>query len=101
MNALEKSAGVVVSGTAEAGSKVDIKWGEASKSANASSLGAWTVTFAAGDVPADGSTTVQAKATDSAGNISQISTLPITIDSGIPLTPNVSLVLDTGNSSTD
>ena len=101
VSALEKSAGVVVSGTAEAGSKVDIKWGEASKSANTSSSGAWTVTFAAGDVPADGSTTVQAKATDSAGNISQISTLPITIDSGIPLTPNVSLVLDTGNSSTD
>ncbi len=101
VNALEKSAGVVVSGTAEAGSKVDVKWGETAKSTNASSTGAWTVTFAAGDVPADGSTNVQARATDSVGNVSPISTLPITIDSGVPLTPNVSLAVDTGQSATD
>ena len=101
VNALEKSAGVVVSGKAEAGSKVDITWGESTKSINASSTGIWTVTFAAGDVPADGSTTIQARATDSVGNMSPISTLPITIDSGVPLTPNVSLAVDTGQSSTD
>jgi hypothetical protein len=101
VNALEKSTGVVVSGTAEAGSKVDVSWGGASKSTNASSTGAWTVTFAAGDVPADGSTIVQARATDSVGNMSQISTLPITIDSGVPLTPTVSLAQDTGQSATD
>ena len=101
VNALEKSAGVVVSGTAEAGSKVDVNWGGTTKSTNASSMGAWTMTFAAGVVPADGSTVVQASATDSVGNMSQISTLPITIDSGVPLTPNVSLVVDTGQSSTD
>lgn len=101
VNALEKSAGVVVSGTAEAGSKVDVNWGGNTKSTNASATGIWTVTFAAGVVPADGSTVVQASATDSVGNMSQISTLPITIDSGVPLTPNVSLVVDTGQSSTD
>ena len=101
VNALEKSAGVVVSGTSEAGSKVDITWGGSTKSINASSTGTWTVTFAAGDVPADGSTIVQARATDSVGNMSPISTLPITIDSGVPLTPNVSLAVDTGQSPTD
>jgi hypothetical protein len=102
VNALEKSADVVVSGTAEAGSKVDVNWGLSAKSTNASSSGVWTVTFAAGDVPADGSTTIiQARATDSVGNISPISTLPITIDSGVPLTPNVSLEVDTGQSPSD
>ena len=101
VNAVEKSAGVVVSGTAEAGSKVDVNWGESTKTINASSTGAWTVTFAAADVPADGSRSVQAKATDSVGNVSPISTLPITIDSGVPLTPNASLEVDTGKSQTD
>lgn len=101
VNAVEKSAGVVVSGTAEAGSKVDVNWGGSTKSTTASSTGAWTVTFAAADVPADGSRSVQAKATDSVGNVSPISTLPITIDSGVPLTPNVSLEVDTGKSQTD
>jgi len=101
VNALEKSAGVVVSGTAEAGSKVDVNWGGSTKSINASSTGAWAVTFAAGDVPADGSTIIQARATDSVGNISPISKLPVTIDSGVPLTPTVSLVVDTGQSPTD
>jgi hypothetical protein len=101
VNALEKSAGVVVSGTAEAGSKVDVNWGGSTKSTTASSTGAWTVTFAAADVPADGSTSVQAKATDSVGNVSPISTLPITIDSVVPLTPNARLEVDTGQSQTD
>jgi hypothetical protein len=101
VNALEKSAGVDVAGTAEAGSKVDVNWGGTTKSANASSTGAWTVTFAASDVPADGSTIIQARATDSVGNASPIATLPITIDSGVPVTPSFSLVSDTGQSQTD
>lgn len=101
VNAVEKLAGVVVSGKAEAGSKVDVNWGGSTKSTTASSTGAWTVTFAAADVPADGSRSVQAKATDSVGNVSPISTLPITTDSGVPVTPNVSLEVDTGKSQTD
>jgi hypothetical protein len=101
VNAAEKLAGVVVSGTAEAGSKVDINWGGSSKSTNASSTGAWTVTFAAGEVPKDGSTTVEIKTTDTVGNMSRISNLPITIDSGVPLTPTVSLAVDTGRSAED
>ena len=101
VNAEEKQTGVVVSGTAEAGSKVDVDWGGSTKSTTASSTGAWTVTFDAAVVPADGSRSVQARATDSVGNVSPISTLSTTIDSGVPLTPNVSLEVDTGQSLTD
>lgn len=101
VNAAEKSAGIVVSGTAEAGSKVEVKWGGTSKPTNASASGAWTVTFAEGEVPKDGSTTVEVKTTDSVGNMSRISNLPITIDTGVPLTPTVSLVQDTGKSAAD
>lgn len=101
VNAVEKSAGVDVSGTAEANAKVDVTWGSITKSINASSTGAWSVRFAAGDVPVDGSTTVQATATDAAGNISQISSRSVTIDSGVPAKPNVSLAVDTGQSSSD
>lgn len=101
VNAVEKSAGIVVSGTAEAGSTVDIEWGEAKKSTEASSTGVWTVTFAAGDVPKDGSTSVQVRTTDSVGNMSPISMLPVKIDSGVPVPPDISLAVDTGQSSTD
>jgi len=101
VNGVEKSAGVDVSGTAEAGAKVEVTWGGVTKTTNASSLSAWTVRFATGDIPADGSTTVQAKATDAAGNASQITTRPVMIDSVVPVTPNVSLAGDTGQSSSD
>lgn len=101
VNAAEKSAGVVVSGTAEAGSRIEAKWGDTSKSTNTSSSGAWTVTFAAGEVPKDGSTTVEVKTTDAVGNISRISTLPIKIDTDVPLMPSVSLAVDTGQSASD
>lgn len=101
VNAVEKAASVDVSGTAESGAKVEVTWGGVTKTTNASSLGAWTVSFATGDLPADGSTTVQAKVTDAAGNVSQISTRAVTIDSGVPATPNVSLAVDTGQSPSD
>lgn len=101
VNAAEKSDGVVVSGTADPNATVYVTWGGNQKSTTATSTGTWTVKFPFGEVPKDGPTTVEAKATDSAGNISQISTLPVKIDSGVPLTPDVSLAVDTGKSSTD
>jgi hypothetical protein len=93
VNAAEKTAGVAVSGTAEAGSSVAITWGSAVKTVTAASDGAFTATFAAADIPADAaSTTISAVATDAAGNASAAGTRAVAIDSGVPTAPVISAV---------
>ena len=70
LNAAEKTAGVTVTGTAEAGASVVVSWGTASKTVTATG-GTWSTSFSSAEVPADASTTtISAKATDAAGNAS-------------------------------
>jgi len=80
VNAAEKSAGVTVSGTAEAGSQVTVTWGSTTKTVTATGGGTWSASFASGEIPADGSTTIKATATDAAGNKSAERTHSVTID---------------------
>jgi hypothetical protein len=87
VNAAEAAAGVAVSGTAEAGSTVQVTWGSTTKTATADGVGAWSVNFASGEVPADGDTTISATARDAAGNTSVAGTRPVTIDAGVPGAP--------------
>jgi len=87
VNAAEAAAGVAVAGTAEAGSTVAVTWGSTTKTATADGAGAWSVDFAAGEVPADGDTTISATATDAAGNPSTAGTRPVTIDATAPGAP--------------
>ncbi len=101
VNAAEKAAGVVVSGTAEANAVVTVTWGTGSKTATVSATGVWSTTFAAGEVPADGSTTLTAVTRDAAGNVSAATTRALTVDSSAPATPDIELVQDTGYSNTD
>ena len=72
VNMAESSAGVVVTGTSQAGSSVMVQWGSANVAATTLADGSWTVTFPRSQVPADGSTTVTATATDSVGNTSSV-----------------------------
>ncbi|PXX50140.1 Ig-like domain-containing protein, partial [Pseudomonas sp. LAMO17WK12:I9] len=83
VNGSEKATGVVVSGTAESGSTVSVSWGGQNKSLTADVNGQWSVTFAPGEVPADGSSTVSVKATDLAGNVSPSVTRAVTVDSSV------------------
>jgi len=92
VNAAERTAGVPVSGTAEAGSTVTVTWGTTSKTATADASGNWSVNFASGEVPANGSTTISATARDAAGNASTAGTRAVTVDTAAPTTPVVDAV---------
>ena len=83
VNAAEKTAGVVVSGTAEAGASVAVTWGATTKTVTATG-GNWTANFTSAEVPADGNTSVSAVATDVAGNVSVAGTQAVTVDSLSP-----------------
>jgi len=80
VNAFEQWAGVNVSGTAEAGSAVNVSWGNAEHTVTAANNGVWSSTFAQTEVPADGRLAITAIATDVAGNISASATHAVTVD---------------------
>jgi hypothetical protein len=85
VNSAEKTAGVVISGTAETGATVTITWGGITQTATATG-GNWTTTFSAGNVPADGSTTISVISTDLAGNVSSTATKTVVVDTVSPIT---------------
>ena len=66
----------------------------------ADSTGAWSI---ASSVLADGSHSLTAKATDTAGNVSAAGSLALTVDTVVPATPTLSLsaASDSGSSNTD
>ncbi|MGR3503221.1 Ig-like domain-containing protein [Pseudaestuariivita sp.] len=74
VNGTEHADGVVINGTAEPGSTVEVTVGSVVQPATVDANGAWTVTFAPGDFPTGETTvTVTATATDGAGNSSSAS----------------------------
>lgn len=79
----EKATGVIVAGTAEAGSAVTVTWGSATKTVAADIVGNWSVSFAAGEVPAAGSYTISATASDGLGNTSSAGTRPISVSPAV------------------
>lgn len=80
VNAEDKSAGVSIRGTGEVNSTIEVTWGLVTRSARVQTNGTWTASFASNQVPADGKTTVVARATDSSGNVSADATLAVTVD---------------------
>ena len=70
--AVGERGSVNVTGSSEAGAKVTVSWGGASRTADAGGDGAWTASFSGGDVPSVASpgatTNITATATDPAGN---------------------------------
>ncbi|MEY4756814.1 MAG: hypothetical protein RJA34_1712 [Pseudomonadota bacterium] len=91
VNLAEKTAGVSVSGTAEAGASVAVTWGSTTKTVTAMG-GAWSTSFSGAEVPADASTTISAIATDAAGNASSVGTRTVVLDSAAPAAPVISAV---------
>ncbi|WP_348256328.1 cadherin domain-containing protein [Leptolyngbya sp. PL-A3] len=89
VNSAEKTASIVVSGTAEAGSTVNVTWGSTTLTTTADTAGNWSRTFTSAQVPGDGTTTISATATDAAGNTSTTSTQLVLIDTLAPTAPTI------------
>ena len=75
----EKTAGVVVAGTAEAGSTVTVVWGATTKTAVATN-GTYTVTFSSSEIPTDSTVNITATARDTSNNTSVVATHSVTIN---------------------
>ncbi|MCP1489756.1 hypothetical protein J3D48_006166 [Pseudomonas fluorescens] len=97
VNATEKEAGVSVSGFAEAGSAVNVSWGNTEHAVKADDQGAWSSTFATADIPADGPTQISAVATDVAGNVSTKATRDVTVDTFVSAPVITSMAREYGN----
>ncbi|MDO9216729.1 MAG: Ig-like domain-containing protein, partial [Lacisediminimonas sp.] len=96
VNSEEKTAGVIVSGTTEAGTTVNLTWGATTKAAVVDGVN-WSASFGAGEIPADGQGTIQIVATDAAGNASAVAESTVTIDTIAPSL--LDLALDIGSDS--
>ncbi|WP_147114659.1 Ig-like domain-containing protein [Tateyamaria sp. syn59] len=69
INAAEASDGVVLTGTAQPGSTVEVTFGAVTRSATVDAAGNWTASFSAAEIPSGETTlTATAVATDAAGN---------------------------------
>jgi hypothetical protein len=88
INASEFTAGVTITGAAEAGARVDITFADTTtvRSVTAGSTGAWTYTLVKADISAmgQGSETFTVKATDAAGNTGTAASTTISIDTAAP-----------------
>ncbi|WP_288024354.1 Ig-like domain-containing protein [Thauera sp.] len=93
VNAAEKTAGVALTGTVEAGAKVALTLADGVvKQLTADNAGAWSYTLTEADYKAIGTgTTLRTTATDAAGNRSAEATQTITVDTVGPLLTPFSL----------
>ncbi|MGC1443485.1 MAG: Ig-like domain-containing protein [Burkholderiaceae bacterium] len=80
IDATEASNPISISGTAAAGSAIEVSWGDASAQTTAAANGNWSVTYTS--LPVDeGNSTLSAVATDNAGNTSPVASAEITVNS--------------------
>jgi hypothetical protein len=86
----EASQGVVIAGTGEAGTQVDVRWGDLTASTTVSNAGFWSVNFS--NVPADGTYSVTASAIDVGGNRSANATRDVTVDTTAPTRPTIQVI---------
>lgn len=84
VNAAEATAGVAVTGTAEAGAAVAVTIGEVIRTGQADGEGDWTVTFESGTLEEGADQTVSAVATDAAGNAGEAGEQTLTVDTTTP-----------------
>ena len=82
----EAADGVQIRGSAEAGATVAVTWGDVTQTGAADANGNWMVNFAT--VPVTGASTIEAVATDSAGNTGTTGTLDVVANLTAPLTMN-------------
>ena len=96
VNAIDKAASIVVTGTAEAGSDILVEWDLISHSvALASDATNWSVTFTSSQIPTT-SNNISVTATDVAGNASTASVRSVTVDVSAPGAPSINGFSPTG-----
>lgn len=87
VNAVEKSAGITLSGTAagaESGQLVTVDWAGTFKTFTLTGTGVWSVHFSSAEVPADGTRAVSVTVSDASGNPALAVTRDIVISTGTP-----------------
>jgi Ca2+-binding RTX toxin-like protein len=89
VNSTEKTAGITISGTAEANSTVNVTWGGTALTTTTDANGGWSRAFTTAEIPADGNTTISVTAIDAAGNTSTASTRSVLIDTLAPTAPAI------------
>ncbi len=88
VNAAEARAGVDVTGTAEAGSAVQVRWGTVVKTVQVDNKGNWTAKFAQAEVAANASVKdVTAVAVDASGNAGAAAVQRVAVDLVAPREP--------------
>ncbi|MEZ5739228.1 MAG: Ig-like domain-containing protein [Burkholderiaceae bacterium] len=65
----EAQAGFAVTGSAEAGSRLTLTWGDTVRTAQADGAGRFRLDYGSGELPADGTQPLSITATDSFGNV--------------------------------
>ncbi|MFK7965563.1 MAG: Ig-like domain-containing protein [Burkholderiaceae bacterium] len=90
VNAAEASNGIQITGQAEAGATIDLLWEGSRSTATANGSGFWSVTF--DSPPAQGGTTLRARAIDAGDNTSTTTTRDIQVDTVAPGTPTINTV---------
>jgi hypothetical protein len=92
VNAAE--VGTTITGTAEANATVALSLGGNTRTVTATAGGTWSYTLVAADITAmgEGTETISATATDTAGNVSAAATRVITVDTVTPGTPTIDAV---------
>src|SRR5690606_38632540 len=83
INAAEAGGTIVFTGSAEAGSTVQVTWGSTTRTFVAAD-GNWSASFLPTEVPADGSRPVTATAIDAAGNPSAPASFDVVVDRAGP-----------------
>jgi hypothetical protein len=93
INAVEKADGVILNGTAEAGSSVAVTFGGITKTVIAVG-GVWSTSYTPSEVPDDGVYNVSVVATDAAGNVSQTAIQSVIIDTQAPTGSNAPIITE-------
>jgi Bacterial Ig-like domain len=94
INRSEATAGVVVTGTTEPGSRVTVVMGTSSRAASVSTAGTYSASFANSELPADGSFAVRASAVNADGSVGAEATRSVSLDR---IAPTVSVAAVTGD----
>ena len=94
INLAEETAGITLSGSAEAGAAIAITWNGATRTTTAdASTGAWSLAYSAAQIPADTtSSVITLTATDKAGNVSSPISRSVVIDTAAPNAPLINTV---------
>ncbi len=78
---------VLITGTAEANTRIDLTWGAVTQQTTADAQGQWSVSFERSLLPGNGIQPVTVQATDAFGNVSAAGSRDVNVVTGLPSSP--------------